>query len=75
MTHEQNLAARKIELALQVGGRAGLQGGVYDGAFCVWPLADADLVHDSGLDFFNKVKEHGLMLDNGKMDLDGGAGV
>ncbi len=73
MTKRQILAVKRLERALTQCHNAGLEGGVYDGSFCVWPTGSFDIL-ESGNKFFGRVEEYGATLDS-PMTLDGGAGV
>ena len=77
MNEKQILAAKVVERALIRAGKAGLNGGVYEGCFCFWP-AEKDIhnyIVDGGVEFFNRVEEKGMLLYIPGMSLDGGAGV
>lgn len=71
MTLAQEKAARAVKRALDNAGKAGLQGGVFDGAFCVWPLGTDP--HDEP-EFFTGVETIGGQVLTSKISLDGGAG-
>ncbi len=84
MTQKQLRATEALKRALNRCAAAGLRGGVYGGGFCVWPVAgvdpreeeDASFIERGGpRRFFELIREHGAVLDDVKMDLDGGAGV
>ena len=77
MNKEQIAAAKAVERALNKAGRTGLAGGVYDGAFCLWPSdkETCEYIVDGGSKFFDRVEEKGIMLFTLSIGLDGGAGV
>jgi len=78
MNVEQQKAAQRLKMALDKCNAAGLQGGVYSGNMCVWPVDArsphhyADDNHDPR-DFFDGVELSGKIIST-KMHLDGGAG-
>jgi hypothetical protein len=72
MNQEQVNACNQLTRALNKCHHAGLQGGVYDRCFCVWPR---DTVIDFGVDgFFETVVRTGTEIST-DMSLDGGAGI
>ncbi len=75
MNKAQLLAIRKLKLALDTCHYAGLKGGVFDTSFCVWPIDSAVDPFEGGSNFFRIIEEHGAILNEVKMSLDGGAGV
>lgn len=72
MNKKQMVAARKLEQVLGRCGAVGLEGGVYDGRFCLWPVRFDPQASD---DFFEEVARIGIILYPYEMNLDGGAGA
>lgn len=70
---KQMAATKLLEKALESCHKAGLQGGVYDCSFVVWPVEGQD-PRDDAVDFFQSINKNGVMI-NTAMNLDGGAGV
>jgi len=76
MTNDQCKAISSLKRALKKCGNSGLQGGVYDGSFCVWPKEKSPATSgESDSDFFNEVEKYGESFNVDEMPLDGGAGV
>lgn len=73
MNAKQKSALERLTKALEACHKAGLQGGVFDGSFLVWP-ADAKPDPREGDSFFEDVDAIGGRART-KMILDGGAGV
>lgn len=74
MTPKQTAAIRRLEKTLAHCHKNGLMGGVFDGAFCVWPLGTEPHPQDSE-NFFRAVEKCGVILSADLMCLDGGSGV
>jgi hypothetical protein len=74
MNAKQTAAAERIRKAFVAAHKAGLQGGVYDGTFMVWPEKSKPDPRDCGLQFFDAVDEIGQKIHT-LMRLDGGSGV
>ena len=72
MNAKQKKIAERLRKALIAVGEADLSGGVYDGAFCLWP-SGMHPKHEIG--FFDEVEKCGIILYTPGVDLDGGAGV
>ena len=76
MNQEQIKAANNLRNALKKAGISGLQGGVFDSKFCVWPCKRDDQVHAAGLNFFEEIENvGGIVMNIREINLDGGAGV
>lgn len=73
MTQKQFSAIARLKKALDRCHAVGLQGGVYDGSFCLWPVEGVDPRDTEN--FFGAVDNYGMSLREVKMSLDGGAGV
>ncbi len=77
MNTKQLAAAKRLGKSLDACHKAGLMGGVYDGAFYVWPSdAKPDPRDSPHFGFFVALREEsgGDMIET-IMSLDGGAGV
>jgi hypothetical protein len=74
MNKRQAAAAESLRKALNRCAKAGLQGGVFDGSFCVWPEKLEPSPFEMGAQFFDHVAEYGGNLWPVEMHLDGGAG-
>jgi len=72
VTRKQENAAASLKKALDRCHKAGLTGGVFDTAFCLWPYEFDP--HSGGMAFFEVVSKNGKIVDT-NMLLDGGAGV
>jgi hypothetical protein len=72
----QRSAAIRLEMALKNCKKVGLQGGVYDGSFCLWPEGyKPDPRDGDSFKFFENLEEIGEIIRSSTMTLDGGAGV
>ncbi len=74
MNAKQKAAARRLEKALEHCHKTGLQGGVFDMSFCLWPVGTEPHPADTGMRFFEVVKEVGTIIYS-PMSLDGGSGI
>ena len=78
MNDTQTKAATQLKKALNACAKAGLQGGIYEGTFCVWPITarSPHEINDSGeTDFYTAVEAQceGKQI-HCKMHIDGGNG-
>lgn len=73
MNKEQTAAVRSLVAALDKCAKAGLQGGVFDTSFCVWPEGAEPHPNDAP-EFFSGVENIGGKVLDTHMYLDGGAG-
>ena len=73
MTYDQIKATNRLKRALDNCRKAGLEGGVYDTTFCLWPIGISPQGNRDDHDFFEVVEKHGKLLST-TMTLDGGAG-
>lgn len=73
MNKKQHAIAEDMENLLIRMKNLGLQGGVYDGVFCMWPENKNCLI-SRDRDFFKDVDKYGVIIYV-STNLDGGAGV
>lgn len=71
MNVEQERACTQLFRALNQCHKVGLEGGVYESRFCIWPK---EVTPQEADDFFEAVELFGEMLPS-PMNLDGGAGI
>lgn len=77
LNYHQNKAADKLAKAIRECSEVGLQGGVYDGVFCLWPRTAPNPM-EVGPRFFERILMIGRIIDADEHrmpELDGGAGV
>ena len=72
MNKKQEQAIKKVKLAFEQAGLAGLSGGIFDGAVCFWP---DNINIEPGPQFFTELERLGSIVRPGGIWLDGGAGV
>jgi len=73
MNKKQLACAKAMEKLLARCDKAGLQGGVYAGNFCLWPVKAKHPAEGDDSMFFANVEEVGVIIST-NMTLDGGAG-
>jgi hypothetical protein len=75
MTKKQLACVAAMERLLERCKKVGLQGGVFDGTFCLWPEKGPHPADGkSSWDFFDRVKEFGVIIHT-NMSIDGGSGA
>ncbi len=74
LNRKQKSSVAALHNAFEKARLSGLEGGVYDGTFCVWPEGSF-YPYESGRNFFRSVDAHGVAMSEVRMKLDGGSGV